>query len=677
MTSDTKAESAFQSALAARQQGNWQESLGHLQQAIRLTPQYAKYHAHAGTALFMLGRQAEAADAYQTALVIDPADIVALNNLAVIYSLTHRHKEAEELLHRSLALDPNQKEAWLNLCSAVANLDFREDDVVAYAKKAVALDPRNSQPYQFLSKALLRQGDPSAALDAMRTAAALAPHDPATHYGIGIAHMELDNVPEAVQAFQAALAIAPDHGKTYYALAEFLFRLGELSAAEEACRHARETLDDKISPEYLLAKILFALDRFDEAKSTYDNYRNLYHKHRSEALGKRYPGGKAVLVPVESADHWCTRKGLRIREILPARTCPPEQLLCFGNTRTEPMHPDGVVPHAYVAEIRNAVILPGHEFILVENEQTALYDRLTNLQDRNNLMEDEVVRLVGSDRILADVGPQADKILKDGIFLLDQFWYNYAHWLLEQLPRLLSIERCPEYNGLPLLINEKLYPQQMESLRLLNRDRHPITILPLGKRFRVDRLIYPSNLTASMVMRYRPSASATSMDVTLHPEAVAFLRERLLPICMPAPRRNRRLWVSRRTKIQAGHRRLINETEVEALFLAHGFEIVIPETLSFKEQVATFAEAEIIAGCAGAGMINSIFAPADARILMFTKNHPQVNFHYFTNIAATIGQRIAYVCGETKQNFGLHGFEADFMVDMDVARRAVIDFLEI
>jgi capsular polysaccharide biosynthesis protein/Flp pilus assembly protein TadD len=674
---DQEAAAEFQAALEARRQGDWQRSLGHLQRAIALAPGDANHHANAGGTLFMLGRHGEAAAAYERALALDPRHLNSLNNLAVIYSLGRKCKEAEELLLRSVAIDPNQPEAWLNLCSAVEKLDFREDDVVTYARRAVALRPDDARPYQYLGKGLLRQGDPVAALEAMRQAARLAPGDAAAHYGVGICCMELGLVAETVDAFQQALAADANHGQTYYALAEFLLRLEELPAAEEAARHARETLDDKIAPEYLLARILFAQGRHDEAKAVYDNYRALYHKHQSQVTGKRPPGGKAVLLPVESVDAWCGRKGLVPRELLPALACPTAPLIRFGNLPAEPEFAPGIVPRAHVAELRRVVILPGHEVILADNERIALYDRLAGLQDRNNLMEDEVVRLAGSDRVLVDMGPEADKPIREGIFLLGQFWYNYAHWLLEHLPRLWTIEQCPEYRGLPLLINEKLYPQQMESLRLLNRDRHPLTVLPLGKRFRVERLVFPASLTASMVMRYRQGTAASPMDVTLHPEAVTFLRERLLPECPPADGRRRRLWVSRKTKIQAGHRRLINEAEVEALFLDKGFEVVIPETLSFREQVTTFAAAEMIAGCAGAGMINSLFAPADARILMFTKNHPQVNFHYFTNIARCIGQPIAYVCGESLQNFGLHGFEADFTVDLGVARKAQADFLGI
>ena len=70
-------------------------------------------------------------------------------------------------------------------------------------------------------------------------------------------------------------------------------------------------------------------------------------------------------------------------------------------------------------------------------------------------------------------------------------------------------------------------------------------------------------------------------------------------------------------------------------------------------------------------MMNIVFAPPGTRTLVFTKNHPQVNFHYFTNIGQIVGHEVAHVCGEHLQNFGVHGFETDFMVSVETARHAM------
>lgn len=673
----SQADPFFHSACAARDRGDWESALSHIQRAVRLAPDRAEYHAESGTILFMLGRKKEAARAYEQALALNPNHLNTLNNLAVIYSQEERYQEAEELLHHSLAQNPNQLEAWLNLCSTVENLNFREEDAVSYARRAVALAPRNPRTYRYLCKALLRKGDPIAALEAIETALGLAPRDADIHYSLGVCHIQLDQIPEAIQAFQTALAINPSHGDTYGALAELLSRLKEWPAAEEAARHARDFLSDKIAGDLALAKILFAQEKYAEGKECHVRARNQQDRLLNASKGTPLVDRKFVLAPVESVEQWCHRHALPYRETLPESVWQSRPPIVAGFAPTDIPLPPARLPHAYIAEVRDATVLPGHEVVLVDKEQIALYDRLIRMGDWYSLREEPIVPLIGKTHVLAECGPLADKQVKEGIFMFSEGWYNYAHWLIEQLPRLFSVEKFSQYDGMPLLVNDGLYPQQLESLELLSQGRYPITVLQKKYRHRVERLVYPTNLTEFIKRRYQPGERAGTADGPFHPEAIDFLRQRLLPQCTDNPKPRRRLWLSRRTQKKTGQRRLVNEHDIEALFVAKGFDVVFPETLTFREQVAMFAEAEMIAGPAGAAMINIVFAPPGARVMVLTKNHPQVNFHYFTNIGQIVGFDVAHVCGEAIENFGVYGFETDFTVGVDIARQAMHDFFGI
>lgn len=663
-------ECSFYLSLTAQQRGNWKKSLELLQRAIQLDPKNAKYHSGAGDALYMLGQHAESARSYETALAIAPQHTGALNNLAVVYSMQGKNTEAEELLQRSLSLDPCQTAAWLNLCSAVEKLDFRENDVVDYARRAVALAPRDPRTYGFLGKGLLRQGDAAAALEAMNVAIALDPRNPDIHYNIGISYFQLGAVPEAIHSFQTALAIDSRHGKTYLALADILYRLGEFVAAEEACLTASEIYCDPLTTHLTLAKILFALDRHDEALKCYAQY--------LAAVKPPLPihANRLTVEPVESVECWCNRNGSPVSEILASRRWYPADVHYFGSLTEHPTCTQVEIPHAYRAQIDNATILPGHEIILLENENIALYDRLIQLGDWHALREDESVPLIGNGHVLVNAAPKSEERIPDGIFLMSEAWYNYAHWLTEQLPRIYSLEKTNQYDGIPILVNEGMHPQQVDSLRLVVGSRYPVRFLSRDRRYHVDRLIYLSNLSGFNKRRYRSNERATPADGPFHPEAIDFLRNRLLPQKAPASPFGKRLWISRKQQIKTGQRRFINESEIAAIFLDCGFEVVHPEDHSFQEQIAIFANAEMIAGPGGAGLMNIVFAPPAAKILVFTKNHPQVNFHYFTNIAQVIGQEIAYVCGDAMSNIGVHGFETDFQVSAIEAKSALRDFLE-
>jgi capsular polysaccharide biosynthesis protein len=64
------------------------------------------------------------------------------------------------------------------------------------------------------------------------------------------------------------------------------------------------------------------------------------------------------------------------------------------------------------------------------------------------------------------------------------------------------------------------------------------------------------------------------------------------------------------TRRNAKVRRFLNEEEVAAHLRGRGFEVVALETLSLREQIRRFAEAEIVVAQHGAGLVNLLFARA-------------------------------------------------------------------
>jgi capsular polysaccharide biosynthesis protein len=74
------------------------------------------------------------------------------------------------------------------------------------------------------------------------------------------------------------------------------------------------------------------------------------------------------------------------------------------------------------------------------------------------------------------------------------------------------------------------------------------------------------------------------------------------------------IYVSRRGVTQ---RACSNEPELESLFRHYGFAVVHPETLSVEQQAAAFSGARVVAGCAGSGLFNTIFARRPGRRIVF------------------------------------------------------------
>ena len=78
--------------------------------------------------------------------------------------------------------------------------------------------------------------------------------------------------------------------------------------------------------------------------------------------------------------------------------------------------------------------------------------------------------------------------------------------------------------------------------------------------------------------------------------------------------RGRRLFVSR---ADASARRLANEAEVFAALEPLGFELILPGKLPLPEQLRAFAEASVVVGPHGAGLVSLLAATSATVVEIF------------------------------------------------------------
>jgi capsular polysaccharide biosynthesis protein len=161
---------------------------------------------------------------------------------------------------------------------------------------------------------------------------------------------------------------------------------------------------------------------------------------------------------------------------------------------------------------------------------------------------------------------------------------NYFHWLLDHLPTLAAYFEYEARTGeTPVILLDHGAPQfardGLDQLGLAYRvdDCH---------HYRVRRLVVPT---------------WPRRDGCLRPSAVQFLQARFR---QPAWGGGRRLYITRRN---AATRRVVNEDE---LTMALGLEVVEMERLSFAAQARLAAQAELIVGPHGAGLVNAVLGYA-------------------------------------------------------------------
>jgi capsular polysaccharide biosynthesis protein len=224
---------------------------------------------------------------------------------------------------------------------------------------------------------------------------------------------------------------------------------------------------------------------------------------------------------------------------------------------------------------------------------------------------------------------------------------NYYHWLIEELPRLSLAIRAEKLDVRAVLVDQNAREWQLELLQRFGFASDGIRRVDFTRLVKVRNVIVPSRLSTNGVA---------------HPEAVSNVRATLLKGLPGTCRTGKRLYV---TRDSAPGRSLLNTDEIISRFQRAGFTIVNPSHMSISEQIDTFSDAEVIAGPAGAGLSNTIFAPADARLIQLGPTDSC--WETFTSIAAAVGQRSCWCLGR--------GFarpykrwiwtEFDFVVDPD------------
>jgi tetratricopeptide (TPR) repeat protein len=166
------------------QAGRIPEAMEHLQQALRIKPNYAEGHQYLGNVFLQEGRIEEAIAQYEQALRIKPDFAEAHNNLGTALHQTVMREEAIEHYEQALRIKPDYAEAHNNLGNALAQTG-RIEEAIGHYEQALRIQPDYA----------------------------------AAHFNLGLALEKAGRVPEAIQHYEQALRIKPDLSQARTALA--------------------------------------------------------------------------------------------------------------------------------------------------------------------------------------------------------------------------------------------------------------------------------------------------------------------------------------------------------------------------------------------------------------------------------------------------------------------------
>lgn len=208
---------------------------------------------------------------------------------------------------------------------------------------------------------------------------------------------------------------------------------------------------------------------------------------------------------------------------------------------------------------------------------------------------------------------------------------NYAHWLTEVLPRIAAFLDEAGRPAAPIVIDQLVHPNIRRSLDMIAPEAK-VYRLPRDHAVRVGRMHHVS-VTGYVPFKLRPQP----VEAICHGlfsagalrDAVARVRRAVEPLSGERPM----LFVRRTNQI----RRLANEAEVEAAFVARGFTPIEPERLRLEEQVALFSRARMVAGATGAGLANLAFCQPDCPVIVMMPRFRHTAYGYWRRVSAAAG----------------------------------------
>ncbi len=274
---------------------------------------------------------------------------------------------------------------------------------------------------------------------------------------------------------------------------------------------------------------------------------------------------------------------------------------CFGEVgfNFDAFSLSPVIPHkgyfkeCFILEIPQGQVQGKEGIVLIDNilaQEMVWADRYQTLQNIPKLDTSKIQKISGRVAVIAQVAHD-----------------NYCHFFYEVLGRLAMLEMHEiAYDWLYVPCDKQFVK---DGLKLWGIDESKI-ISPTGKDFciQADTLMVPS-------LVLNTNNGFKHAGVNAHPYTLKYVRDKLLNKIdgkVDLSQYSKRIFISRR---DAPSRKILNEDEIFELFQIKGFERYDTGKMSVLEQIALFAQAEIVVGEHGAGLTNILFCKKATKVI--------------------------------------------------------------
>jgi hypothetical protein len=231
---------------------------------------------------------------------------------------------------------------------------------------------------------------------------------------------------------------------------------------------------------------------------------------------------------------------------------------------------------------------------------------------------------------------------------------NYFHWMIDCLPKLISLSRAEPTARITLIMSETLGTLQRETFNILVPPHFEVRYFPGDTWLQLERFIWPS-LVSGTANGFLPPDYLEAIRRPI------FERFGLSAVHL----QKERIYISRRGGLR---RRVLNEDALRAFVESYGFKTVELDQLSFRQQVELFHRAEIVLSTHGAGLNVLLFCGKIRVVVLHPNQVPQNHFH---TLACSLGQEYHFVLHHCEW------IDADFEADIPALKHVFEEELKL
>jgi len=185
-----------------------EEAMPHIQEALRIKPDYPEAHTNLALTLKRIGNPAESEREWRLSISLQPASAGAHVGYGELLVSEERLNEALHEFSTAVELRPDYTYAHYDLGRVLAALG-RQDEALAQYSAAVQLAPDNPEARHSLGLALVSRSRMEEALVQFRAEARLKPDDPGVHYTVGSLLASSGHYAEAIAQYSETLRLDP------------------------------------------------------------------------------------------------------------------------------------------------------------------------------------------------------------------------------------------------------------------------------------------------------------------------------------------------------------------------------------------------------------------------------------------------------------------------------------